>query len=50
MLVLTSPPITLMDKKQAECISVREYEVSTVFRGQTCFFKPFLKIVSIKWS
>ena len=26
MLVLTSPPITLMERKQVECVSVREYE------------------------
>ncbi len=24
--MLTSPPITLMERKQVECVSVREYE------------------------
>jgi hypothetical protein len=32
-LVLTSPPITLMDKKQVDGMSVREYEVSSSAAG-----------------
>ena len=40
-LVLTSPPITLMDKKQVDGVSVREYEVSSsVVRRERITLNP----------
>ena len=40
-MVLTSPPITLMDKKQVDGVSVREYEVSSsVVRRERITLNP----------